>query len=82
MKRIIAWVGIIAILLVFLYLMVFSMTGGSVAVIGGSDGPTAIYLPNSSSVNWVEIFFLLIAGGGIIALLRATKTKKNEQNKK
>ncbi|HHV07109.1 MAG TPA: LPXTG cell wall anchor domain-containing protein [Firmicutes bacterium] len=46
----------------------------SVGVIGGADGPTAIYV--TSSVNWALVIGVtIVIVGGIIAFLRWKKKK-------
>jgi Na+-transporting methylmalonyl-CoA/oxaloacetate decarboxylase beta subunit len=82
-KRILAWLGIVIVLALFFYFGLYSMSksAASVAIIGGSDGPTAIFLTRSSGINWIEVVFLVIAGGGILALLKATKSNKKQDDK-
>ena len=47
----------------------------SVGVIGGADGPTAIYL--ASSVNWVLVGLLGIVVLGVVLFFVLRKRKKN-----
>ena len=47
----------------------------SVGVIGGADGPTAIYL--ASSVNWVLVGLLGIVVLGVVLFFVLRKRKKS-----
>lgn len=49
---------------------------GSVGVIGGADGPTAIFLTSSPGIDWDGAFFLLLLAVGIIGFLRLRKCHK------
>lgn len=49
---------------------------GSVEVIGGADGPTAIFLSGSTSFHWFFVIFALLTVLGITYIV-TTKHKKN-----
>lgn len=51
----------------------------SVGIIGGADGPTAIYVSGQISSHWFTIIFALLTILGIIYLV-ITKYKKNQNN--
>ncbi|AUS96763.1 hypothetical protein CDQ84_05715 [Clostridium thermosuccinogenes] len=50
----------------------------SVGIIGGADGPTAVYLAERTSSPWFTIVFAVLAILGVIYLLLA----KNPENRR
>ena len=49
---------------------------GSVGIIGGADGPTAIYLSGQISSHWVTVIFAALAILGIIYLIAVKNSVK------
>lgn len=80
-KKALAWIGIVATGLAFGSIVNYGFSKNTaVAVIGGSDGPTAIYITASKGgVNWTEVLLLLIAGAIIVLLIRK-QGRKSEDN--
>jgi Na+-transporting methylmalonyl-CoA/oxaloacetate decarboxylase beta subunit len=50
--------------------------GDSIAIIGGADGPTAIYLSDQSSSHWITVIFAALAILGVICLIMIKKSAK------
>jgi Na+-transporting methylmalonyl-CoA/oxaloacetate decarboxylase beta subunit len=48
----------------------------NVGIIGGADGPTAIYV--ASSINWPIIIGTIIIAAGVIAAILLLKRKKKK----
>jgi len=48
----------------------------SIGVIGGADGPTAIYVTNQSYANMIVVIFALLSITGIAYQIFAKKAKK------
>ena len=55
---------------------IYSSKVGSIGVIGGADGPTAIFVTNQSSPHLFTIVFALISMVGIIYLILVKKATK------
>ncbi|MGI6550402.1 MAG: sodium ion-translocating decarboxylase subunit beta [Syntrophomonadales bacterium] len=51
-------------------------TGSSIGVIGGADGPTAIFLTGSLSPGITTIVFALLSMAGIVYLVLSRKTRE------
>jgi len=49
---------------------------GSIGIIGGADGPTAIFVSGHNNSHWFTAIFALLAILGVIYLLK-TKHSKN-----
>ncbi|SDY90953.1 Na+-transporting oxaloacetate decarboxylase beta subunit [Proteiniborus ethanoligenes] len=49
---------------------------GSVGIIGGADGPTAIYLSGQISSHWVTVIFAALAILGVIYLIAVKNSVK------
>ena len=49
---------------------------GSIGIIGGADGPTAIYLSGQISSHWFTVVFTTLAILGIIYLIFAKNSVK------
>lgn len=49
---------------------------GSIGIIGGADGPTAIYVTSQSSLHLGTVIFALLTVFGIIYLIVAKKATK------
>lgn len=54
--------------------------GSSVGVIGGADGPTAVFVTSRSSVDWDVLLMLLLLAAGVLGylLLRRCPPKKKK----
>lgn len=67
--------GILSILVYLLFSV--DMTGaGSVGIIGGADGPTAIFVTSSAGVDWDHVIFALLGIVGIFGYLRLRRCRK------
>lgn len=54
-------------------------TGASVGIIGGADGPTAVFVTASVGVDWDGVFFLLLLVVGIVGFLRLRKCRSHKK---
>ena len=50
----------------------------SVGIIGGSDGPTEIFLGSQSLTNWVPIICAVLTGLGVVYLM--VERRRNKHN--
>lgn len=82
-KRLFAWIGIGITVFLFGMLVRFGIKGGSgdtstggtgIGVIGGADGPTAVFVTRGAGINWGEVTLLLLAAGVVIYfIIKANK---------
>lgn len=49
----------------------------AIGIIGGADGPTAIYVSNSNSFPWLPVIFMCLTIVGIIYLVYTKKKSDN-----
>lgn len=75
------WAGLVAAALGGVYLLLntilnglmqllFAVNGNSVGVIGGQDGPTAIFVTTAPGVDWAGVIAVAVLIAGIIAWWR------------
>ncbi|NLZ82508.1 MAG: sodium ion-translocating decarboxylase subunit beta [Clostridiales bacterium] len=50
----------------------------AVGIIGGSDGPTAIFLGSKSTTHWVPIIFAILTSLGVVYLI--VDRRRNKHN--
>ncbi len=72
------WFVYYGMLRVLMYLLFSVETRGDAAVgiIGGADGPTAIFITSGPGIDWDHIIFAILGIVGIIGYLRLRKCKK------
>lgn len=51
---------------------------GSIGIIGGADGPTAIFVTGHINFYWVTAVFSLLTILGVIFLIKINRTKTNK----
>lgn len=59
-----------------LILMQLHADAASVGIIGGADGPTAIFVTSSVGINWDVVIMVLLLMVGIAGFLRLRKCRK------
>lgn len=72
------WFVYYGMLRVLMYLL-FSMEvrgAASVGIIGGADGPTAVFVTSSARIDWDHVIFAICGIVGIIGYLRLRKCHK------
>lgn len=71
------WLVIYGILeAVFLSSLKAELGGASIGIIGGADGPTAIFLTTKVGIDWDIVIMLLILVVGLLGFLRLRKCKR------
>lgn len=48
----------------------------AVGIIGGSDGPTEIFIGNQSTTHWVPVIFAILTGLGVVYLIVDRRSNK------
>ena len=54
----------------------FSVPASSVGIIGGADGPTAVFVTAAAGPVWEPALWAILLAGGIIGCRRVNKTKQ------
>lgn len=60
----------------FLILSQANISAASVGIIGGADGPTAIFVTSSVGINWDAVIMVLVLMVGIVGFLRLRRCRK------
>lgn len=72
------WIAVKKLIEVGISLFFYPMENGagSVGIIGGADGPTAIFVTAKTGINWEAVVLSLLLAVGILGFLRLRKCKK------
>ena len=60
----------------FLILSQANISAASVGIIGGADGPTAIFVTSSVGISWDAVIMVLVLMVGIVGFLRLRRCRK------
>lgn len=63
-------------ILTYLLFSIEVSDAASIGIIGGADGPTAIFITSSQRIDWDHVFFVILLIVGVFGYLRLRKCKK------
>lgn len=63
-------------ILTYLLFSIEVSDAASIGIIGGADGPTAIFITSSPRIDWDHVFFVILLIVGVFGYLRLRKCKK------